>query len=220
MDFKVDLLKKWGQVDSSWTNALLSQNVSVFYFVKVEGLNSTFRQSECLKWTQAIVRLIDVIYDHQRVSEIAISLDQLHQVRMREGKAQVAAHIKSNLVVSIVQSGSLRVHLYNCPKILKWIFVGIWLDLCNENVVHFITSIFFEHSTNNTTCFASFFLSLLLSLGVIAINLCPVFAVLAMLDHIEHSWSVHDDSVDWNTILNAESAFVCCIVFVFHILKL
>ena len=75
VDFEVDLFEESAHIKSGITDLLLGQLVSVFNFVKLKGLDGRVRESECLKWAEPIVRLIDVIYDHQGISKIAIGLN-------------------------------------------------------------------------------------------------------------------------------------------------
>ena len=87
VDLKVNLFKEAADIKVCFTDIGLSQAIgNLTDFVKLKCLDSTFWKSKSLKWAKAIIRFIDIINNHYRVSEIAICVNHLKQISVWEGK--------------------------------------------------------------------------------------------------------------------------------------
>ena len=76
---------------------LVNDKSGAVHLVKVERLDCSFRKSVALKWVKTILRLCNVIDNHNRVDVVLVRLDHLSQVEMGECETKLAAYVKTNV---------------------------------------------------------------------------------------------------------------------------
>lgn len=87
--------------------------------IQLQSIDRTSRESEALEWVETVLRLRDVIYDHDGVWELAVCVDKVLEVGHREGETLLAAHVETGVALVIRSLLTLWTDLYVCLCDLK-----------------------------------------------------------------------------------------------------
>lgn len=94
--------------------------------IKMKGVDCILGESVAHKWVQAVLGFVEVINDHNAVSEVSIVNDGLVEVSLGEGHSKLTADIESNITLCILILLALHVIFDDCLEGLGWNLAGVW----------------------------------------------------------------------------------------------
>ena len=181
MDFHWNFLEKLVESQFMLLNIILNKLVSnVSWVVQIKCGNSFFRKSVASKWAKTVLRFINIISNHNWISEISVLHNHSDQISSVENKAKFTTCVKTDAI------GCIRIFLTISIKsfdLRLQTFVSrfdLWNCLGNINVNS--VEIFFHISYKVTGDKFGF-----------ARGSCVSLLILTMFNHIKKTWSFNND---------------------------
>lgn len=105
--------------------------------VKFQRGDDALRQAEALEWIKAILRLRNIIDNHNGVREFLERVDKVVQVLRREGKSLLAAHVETDVELAVLLVFALRSNLDMRLRNFEidFVYLGLLLDVA-EYISH------------------------------------------------------------------------------------
>jgi hypothetical protein len=102
--------------------------------IQVQSIDGLLAESVASDWVQAEGRFVQVIHDHDSISEVSVRNDRLEEVALGESHAEFAADVETNITCLLSILLILNIFFNDCLQTFVWEFASVWSGVVDEKV--------------------------------------------------------------------------------------
>ena len=130
MDLNWHLLKEVAYIEIVLSNHINNQFIlDWLLLVELQCRDCTLGKAETLEWVQAVLRLGNIIDDHNRVGEVLERVNQVVQVLCRECKTLLATNVEANVELIILFALWSNLHMRLRYLEIDFVYLRLFLDV-------------------------------------------------------------------------------------------